>query len=996
MISQGIDSGKLPKSPIVAKRVPVGGFRLQNFISSSQQAVSAKDKVRFSHNPKIVKALSIYQRCVKVAQDLRASQGLADCLDTVTSDKRKKAVSRLESRYLPKINSLILQIQNINYKNQSGLALLHYAARWGHTDTLKTLLTKKGLDLEIKNPEGQTPLFLAVKDNNLETTQLLLDHGANVNVQDRDGDTPLLQAAHHGNQALLQTLFQFGPDIVKDNNIESTRLFLAHGANVNVEDRDGNTPLMQAVCHGNKDLVELLVQHGGDIHHKDLQNTTLLMRAAAVENGEDVVKYLLEKGLRVDDKDSKGMTPFLWAAAYNPNPAVIKQLLAHGSDITAHTNTFNTALGLAAKVGHRAVVELLLQDARINLEEPNLQGETALMLAVKAGHNAMVELLIKHGADPDVLGGFETPLTWAVKNNKPERVALLLKHGADPNVEEQYGHHAFNALTWAIIRGRKGIVEQLLNKGASLDAPQNFDYNLTPLMWSLYQGDAGITKLLLNHGAVFDDENEAENALLMKVCSEAALRFKIEARNFTGDEFRALPDVKLNNFEAVQRDLKKFYKKIFQCLVEHEVGLTGKIKYGKALETLISQNKRLAQQVQVEYEISKSLGIAMDDLTNRLKERVKNKDESILLNYLPQFLFSLPLSTVQGMARALESRMDNDGWSRGWHPNEAEFMLFLRHPENLERDEKKTAPITKALTSITRFRQQIPDTVVKAWSDIGLLTHGFRFWRYDALYKEASLFCKFGFEALEKDKFGQGFLFNPTQPGNDLTSLDPKTAIVFRRGYLLVSHPEHGTLVIRNSSKVFGRDLMEHPAHYSPKVYSAEKLKTYNPEGDNSLRHILTPELYRKPEFEPDLVFLTDELVKLKEDYRRWKLDTKAFEVQGGRKVFTGHQSPGLKPIFDFIDYLSDFTEGPLPDLAFTHPDYPPFEPYTFKDRSGKVQNRFKITPQRLRELRDVVNKTWSVTKYPHSDWVRFLNQAGVQNRGELVLLAPETDAPAT
>src|SRR5690606_6263896 len=49
----------------------------------------------------------------------------------------------------------------------------------------------------------------------------------------------------------------------------------------------------------------------------------------------------------------------------------------------------------------------------------------------------------------------------------------------------------------------------------------------------------------------------------------------------------------------------------------------------------------------------------------------------------------------------------------------------------------------------------------------------------------------------------------------DSAGIAPDTFIEFRQGYYLISEPQLGTLLIRNSSPLFGRDLFDHPAYYS-------------------------------------------------------------------------------------------------------------------------------------------------------------------------------------
>ncbi|MBY0405566.1 MAG: hypothetical protein K2X66_16810, partial [Cyanobacteria bacterium] len=360
---------------------------------------------------------------------------------------------------------------------------------------------------------------------------------------------------------------------------------------------------------------------------------------------------------------------------------------------------------------------------------------------------------------------------------------------------------------------------------------------------------------------------------------------------------------------------------------------------------------------------------------------------------VPDLLLNQPLNVINRMSKAVEAYFDANYHSQKSHANEAELLLLLNHPDLWDRDPKKTRHLTEALTSITRFMHQpsvpLTDTALKAWASIGTLTHSFRFWKWDAKGGEKSLLAKFGFKSLPTgrpgDAFGKGFVYQDEKTGCN---------IEFRRGYLLATHPEYGTLVVRNSSPAFGRNLMEHPAYLLPNAMTLDEIKAFDPKDLPEKFHILHRELYRKPsqskfseevilkekpsstydftkipgltaksselpspekklpiylmgppgvgktdvaklfslppelkdtemktlkigspsfmsvEPEPSgdeinatlhhrnaderLLFLTEAIESVKEDYRRFKLDTLAFENYGENRHFTGHLSEGL------------------------------------------------------------------------------------------------------
>jgi len=117
-------------------------------------------------------------------------------------------------------------------------------------------------------------LLEAVIVGDVEKVKDLLTNGAEVDVRDKNGMTPLLLAARKGNSEIV-------------------RLLLAHGANVNAQDHYlAWTPLILASALGHKKVVKLLLEYGADIDIKDQNGMTALKYA--VKNGYKEIVELLK------------------------------------------------------------------------------------------------------------------------------------------------------------------------------------------------------------------------------------------------------------------------------------------------------------------------------------------------------------------------------------------------------------------------------------------------------------------------------------------------------------------------------------------------------------------------------------------------------------------------------------------------------------------------------------------------------------------------------
>ena len=84
----------------------------------------------------------------------------------------------------------------------------------GDIERLKVLLAS-GVNVNIKDENGNTPLHHAVSANNQEIVEVLLANGADINIQNKDGATPLYNAVLQHNQAMVKCLL----DNAKDANI---------------------------------------------------------------------------------------------------------------------------------------------------------------------------------------------------------------------------------------------------------------------------------------------------------------------------------------------------------------------------------------------------------------------------------------------------------------------------------------------------------------------------------------------------------------------------------------------------------------------------------------------------------------------------------------------------------------------------------------------------------------------------------------------------------
>lgn len=138
---------------------------------------------------------------------------------------------------------------SINARDKDGENALIFATRSsGWTLDSVALLIGAGANVNDANNQGQTPLMFAVMTNPLPTVKYLLGHGAkaSINARDKWGQTALINAliAPHGSSRWI--------------DLDMIKTLIAAGADVNIKDDRGQSPLAIAKANGNQELVKLL------------------------------------------------------------------------------------------------------------------------------------------------------------------------------------------------------------------------------------------------------------------------------------------------------------------------------------------------------------------------------------------------------------------------------------------------------------------------------------------------------------------------------------------------------------------------------------------------------------------------------------------------------------------------------------------------------------------------------------------------------------------
>lgn len=157
------------------------------------------------------------------------------------------------------------------------------------------------------------------------------------------------------------------------------------------EMNEGNTELMlEAIKHGNEEVVELLLDQGVSIETTAHRNRTLLIMAAHHEQ-LGVVQLLLDRGANVNHLSNDHYTAIGESAEHGPL-AMTQLLVRAGADVNLAANNQHTPLMLAAEHGHRDIVEYLIAQGADRAAIAH-DDWTAYDHAMMSGQNEIAELI---------------------------------------------------------------------------------------------------------------------------------------------------------------------------------------------------------------------------------------------------------------------------------------------------------------------------------------------------------------------------------------------------------------------------------------------------------------------------------------------------------------------------------------------------------------------------------------------------------------------------
>jgi len=331
-----------------------------------------------------------------------------------------------------------------NFMNLSGTQV---------ADIVKVLLDH-GAHVNAIDPKSHwTPLMHIALRNRPEAVEVLLHAGADINAKDAEGETALMKVTSDGLVNIVELLLKHGANTSLTNKLDETALDMAiyqkqkEIAGMLMADKKsiGSKTINAAMYQKDTPLLKKLIEAGADVNQQDENGQTLLMEAA--DQGDlDMVKMLLEHQAKVDIKSKFGGTPFTRAVAQK-HTEIAEALIEAGADMVDHYTGNWGALFTAAQNGQVEIINLML-DKGTGVDVRGSDDMTPLMAACEKGQMEAVRILLDHKANieavnsgrvmTDVGDNFVgTPLQWAEHGGHQDIADYLISKGAKPHPKFQ-------------------------------------------------------------------------------------------------------------------------------------------------------------------------------------------------------------------------------------------------------------------------------------------------------------------------------------------------------------------------------------------------------------------------------------------------------------------------------------------------------------------------------------------------------------------------------
>ena len=333
------------------------------------------------------------------------------------------------------IVSLVLILFNVNVQSQEIID----AVKSNDLNTVKSIIEEDKNQVNTHDNRNCYAIHYACNIDSVDIVRYLVENGANINVQDVDGDIPISWALARGHK-----------DIAK--------LLIEKGADLNISNNNGYTLLHWAAFSSDGEIAQLFIDKGVNLNTVDFEHKTALHHAGERENVE-VAKVLIKAGADVELKDDYGRTPLVITARQNGNIEIIKSLVEYGANMNSTDKFGDGALTLAAWRGYEDAVDYLLEKG-IKIPTDKNQQWSLMLYSVSKNMPKLFNIMIEKEIDLYSYNEEGGKLIHnAAQGGNPSIMRKLLQYNFEINGRDIFG---WTPIHYAAEKGYHEIIKLLL------------------------------------------------------------------------------------------------------------------------------------------------------------------------------------------------------------------------------------------------------------------------------------------------------------------------------------------------------------------------------------------------------------------------------------------------------------------------------------------------------------------------------------------------------
>ena len=476
---------------------------------------------------------------------IRTSQRLINYAETAQGKKNLLLQNNKQAlRDFVKSEQIPLPKVRLNAKTWAGMTPLHLAAM--NNDVAGIHRYAKKINPNQGAARDASPLAYAAENNNVAAMQALLKHGARV-----DNQNPLIKAGHYLTHPTYTQLTRENTPLhcaTASGATDAAKLLLQHGANPNLKDPQGRTPMHHAAISGNAALVQNLLEKGGKLSDNDAGENPAMI--AAQQGNHEALEAMLDskRSFNVNAKDQSGKTILHHLTEQGQSRLVEKLLKNPKIDINAKDKQGKTPLHNTVENNDQKSMDALLSQRKINPSPRDKMGRSPLHLAAAAGNKEATAKLLRRGANPKLRdGNGDTAAVVAAnrghKNVTTDILTNLNKHKATATPREATairslatGEKLHAACKENNTHLAKNLIRQKGNPNLKLDGK-------TALHHAIEHGNEPLAQDLLKAGASpTTKDNEGKSALMLAAENNASKTLINQLINAGADVNETLPD----------------------------------------------------------------------------------------------------------------------------------------------------------------------------------------------------------------------------------------------------------------------------------------------------------------------------------------------------------------------------------------------------------------------------------------------------------------------